>query len=63
MPTIKILASAWEFEPSVLLGSFLLLAVYLVVTHFRLSWHLFFYSLGIAMLIFALISPLDPLGY
>jgi cytochrome c oxidase assembly factor CtaG len=62
MPTIKILASAWEFEPSVLLGSFLLLAVYLVVTHFRLSWHLFFYSLGIAMLIFALISPLDPLG-
>ena len=61
-PVMRVLASAWEVEPSILLGSFLLLSVYLVATHFRTSRFLFFYSTGIAILLLSLISPLDPLG-
>ena len=59
---MQVLASAWDLEPSVLLGSFLLLVIYLRVTHFRASRHLFFYSTGIAVLLLSLISPLDALG-
>ncbi len=62
MPLIQVLASAWDLEPSVLLGSFLLLAVYLVITHFRASRFLFFYLAGIAVLLLSLISPLDSIG-
>jgi cytochrome c oxidase assembly factor CtaG len=62
MPLMRVLASAWDLEPSVLLGSFLLLAVYLVVTRFRVSRCLFFYLSGVAVLLLSLISPLDALG-
>lgn len=59
---MRVLTSAWDFEPSVLLGCFLLLAVYLVATRFRVSCCLFYYLTGIVVLLLSLISPLDALG-
>jgi putative membrane protein len=61
MTTTRLLATAWEFEWSINLGSAVLLAAYLWKVRSS-AWQKAFFVLGIVVLLFALESPLDALG-
>jgi cytochrome c oxidase assembly factor CtaG len=54
--------STWDWEPSVVGGSVLLLAAYLVAVRFRLDLHTALFASGVGVLLLALVSPLDELG-
>jgi putative membrane protein len=61
MTTAQLFLSTWSFHPSVLVGCVALLAFYLLLEPHptrRFAW----YVLGVALLAFALVSPLDTLG-
>jgi cytochrome c oxidase assembly factor CtaG len=62
MTTGKLLMSMWDFEPSVIAGSVLLLAGYLAAVRFRFDRRTILFLCGVAVMFFALVSPLDGLG-
>lgn len=53
---------SWEFEPPIVIGCALLLAIYLFATRFKLNLKTFLYTLGVLVIFLALTSPIDPLG-
>jgi cytochrome c oxidase assembly factor CtaG len=58
----ELLTSTWDWEPSVVVGSALLLAAYLAAVRFRLDVHTASFASGVGVLLLALVSPLDELG-
>jgi cytochrome c oxidase assembly factor CtaG len=62
MTTWKLLVTSWNFEPSVVFGCALLLAVYFFAVRFKLNRKSCLYTLGVLVIFLALVSPLDALG-
>ena len=58
----QVLGSTWNYEPWVLISALIAIAAYCTVTSFKLTKQSALFILGIAIYIFALISPLDFLG-
>jgi len=52
----------WEFEPSVVIGCTLLLAIYFYAVRFKIDGKALVYSVGVLILFLALTSPIDVLG-
>lgn len=61
MTTERLLLTAWDFDPSVWIGSVALLAVYFWKCE-AVRWRRLCFVCGIAVLILALESPIDALG-
>jgi cytochrome c oxidase assembly factor CtaG len=57
-----LLRTAWDFEPSIVAGSALLLCAYLVATRFRMAVTTLWFVTGVVVMLLALVSPLDELG-
>jgi cytochrome c oxidase assembly factor CtaG len=53
---------SWDWEPSVVAGSVLLLAGRLAAGRFRVERTLLFFAAGVGVMLLALVSPLDTLG-
>ena len=62
MSGFKLLTQGWEWHPSVVIGCVLLLGAYLVATQFRADRSTLLFVAGIAVMMLALVSPLDLLG-
>ncbi len=62
MTTWRLLTTAWDGPPSVLLGCSALVAAYVAATRRRPSRHAGYFFAGIVVLLFAQCSPLDVLG-
>lgn len=62
MTTGRLLATAWDWEPSVLIGCTALIAAYVGATRRRLPRQMWYFFAGVAVLLFAQCSPLDALG-
>jgi putative membrane protein len=62
MTTAHLLATTWDWEPSVLLGCTALIAVYVAATRRRPPRRMGYFFAGVAVLLFAQCSPLDALG-
>ena len=58
----QLVTTTWNWDPSVLLGSAVLIIGYTWATRFRISQRTLTFGLGILILLFALESPLDMLG-
>ncbi len=56
------LTSAWEWEPSIIIGCLFLLTGYLVLVGRRFNRRSWFYLIGLLIFFIALVSPLDELG-
>ncbi|MEJ2635448.1 MAG: cytochrome c oxidase assembly protein [Calditrichia bacterium] len=56
------LLSAWEWDPSIIIGCAILLIAYLVLIGSRFNKRSLYYLLGLAIFFLALVSPLDELG-
>ena len=54
--------SLWALEPSILVGCAALLLGYIIIQGFRLTSASFFFTLGVVILLLALVSPLHTLG-
>ncbi len=62
MTTWRLLTTAWDGEPSVLIGCTALVAGYVAMTRRRPSRQAWYYFVGVVVLLFAQCSPLDTLG-
>ena len=62
MTTWQLLVTAWDGEPSVLLGCTALIAVYVAATRRRPSRAAWTFFAGVFVILFAQCSPLDALG-
>lgn len=62
MTTWQLFRSAWDWEPSVVAGCAFLLAGYLAAVRFRIDRKTIVFACGVLVILFALVSPLDPLG-
>ncbi|MGH9356031.1 MAG: cytochrome c oxidase assembly protein [Terriglobia bacterium] len=62
MSTWRTIALAWDWEPSIVMGCGALLLGYAVAVRFRFSRRAWFYAAGVAVLLLALVSPVDTLG-
>lgn len=62
MSTWQVLVTAWDWEPSVLLGCAALLTAYVHECGWKITRQFVVFFSGIAVLAFALVSPLDTLG-
>jgi putative membrane protein len=62
MSTQRLLLSAWTWDPSVLVGCSALILAYLVAVRFRWNRKTVAFTSGVAVMLFALESPLDFLG-
>ncbi len=62
MTTWGLLASTWNWEPTVVAGSALLLLGYLWAVRFRFDGATAVFGAGVGVMLFALVSPLDELG-
>lgn len=62
MTSWQILSSAWDFEPSVILGCAALLIGYAAAVRFRFNSRAWYFLTGVAILALALLSPLDMLA-
>src|ERR1700735_758460 len=62
MTSWHILWSAWDFEPSVILGCSTLVLGYLAVLRLQLTWRAWYFLAGVTILVLALCSPLDLLA-
>ena len=62
MTTWRLLTTAWDGEPSVLIGCTALVAGYVAMTRRRPSRHAWSFFAGVVVLLFAQCSPLDALG-
>ncbi len=62
MTGLELFTSTWNWEPSVLVGSALLLAGYLAAVRFRIDSTAVIFITGVVLMVIALVSPLDELG-
>lgn len=62
MTAWHILTSAWDWEPSIVVGCAALFLGYGVAVRFRFPRRAGFYVAGVAVLLLALVSPIDTLG-
>lgn len=62
MTSGHLLAVAWEFEPSIVVGCALLLAAHLAVVRASSPRHTAYWTAGLAILLLDLCGPLDVLG-
>ena len=62
MTTVHLLATAWEVEPSIVLGGAALLAGYLAAVRFRRTVTTFYFTAGVLIMMLDLVGPLDVLG-
>lgn len=62
MTAWELFESAWDWEPSVVAGSALLLTGYLAAVRFRFNRTTFLFASGVGVMLLALVSPLDTLG-
>lgn len=60
--TSALLWSAWEWEPSIVIGCLLLAAAYAVATRLRPARQALLFGLGVLVMLLALVGPLDVLG-
>lgn len=58
----QLFLNSWNFDPIVMLGCAVLFAAYLVAVRCQINRKTVFYSLGILVLLLALISPIDRIG-
>lgn len=58
----QLFISAWDWEPSVVVGCAALLLVYFAALRFRFPKVAWYFIAGIIVLLLALVSPLDTLG-
>ncbi|HEX6607527.1 MAG TPA: cytochrome c oxidase assembly protein, partial [Chloroflexia bacterium] len=62
MTVQRLLLTAWDWEPSVVLGCIALVLAYLAALHFRPSMAWVPFLLGVGFLLLSLVSPIDVLG-
>ena len=62
MTTAQLLASAWDWEPSIVIGCLLLLAGYFAATRFKPVGQTVLFVLGVLVMLLSLVGPLDVLG-
>lgn len=62
MTNRELFMTAWEFEPSVVIGTLGLLVAYLVAVRGRFDRRTWLFLTGLGIMFLALVSPLDPLG-
>lgn len=62
MSTRQLLISAWDWEPSVLIGCAALLAAYFWRVKPRRAKHTVYFVTGVTVMLLALVSPMDALG-
>lgn len=62
MTNRELFTTAWEFEPSVVIGTLGLLAAYLFAVRGRVDRRFALFLTGLGAMFFALVSFLDPLG-
>lgn len=62
MSTRQLLLSAWDWEPSVVVGCALLLTAYFWWVRRRNAKQTFYFVTGVLVMLFALVSPIDTLG-
>ncbi|MCL5098195.1 MAG: cytochrome c oxidase assembly protein, partial [Candidatus Omnitrophica bacterium] len=62
MTTWELFKSAWDWEPSVLAGTVLLLSGYLAAVRCRINRRTLYFVSGVVVMVLALVSPLDTLG-
>ncbi len=62
MTNWRVIATAWDWEPTVVLGCLALLVGYYFAPGFRITRRTLYFVLGDLVLLFALVSPLDTLG-
>jgi len=60
--TGQLLASAWEWEPSIVIGCVLLLGAYVAATRFKPIAQAVLFVLGVLLMLLTLVGPLDVLG-
>jgi cytochrome c oxidase assembly factor CtaG len=58
----ELFVSAWDWEPSVVVGSAVLVAGYLTAVRFRIGRTTVLFVSGVIVMFLALVSPLDTLG-
>lgn len=62
MTAWKLFLTSWDFSPSVVIGSALLLVIYLIFVRFKIDGKTINYTLGVLVIFLALVSPIDTLG-
>jgi cytochrome c oxidase assembly factor CtaG len=62
MTSGRLLAEAWDFEPTVIIGCIALFLAYLWVVHFRMNRKTALFGSGVLLMLLTLIGPLDFLG-
>jgi putative membrane protein len=62
MTTWQLLTTAWDLEPSVLLGCAGLLGAYALALRGRFTMSTPLFALGVLVLLLALVSPIDTIG-
>ena len=62
MSMTQLLTSSWTLEPWVLVFALVLMTGYGLVTGFRLRGKSIIFSIGVLIMLLAVISPLDYLG-
>jgi cytochrome c oxidase assembly factor CtaG len=62
MATWQVIATAWDWDPTIALGCLALLAAYAFVAGFRFTRRALYFLLGDLVLLLALVSPIDVLG-
>jgi putative membrane protein len=60
--TRQLLLSAWEWEPSIVIGCLVLLAAYFAATRFKPVKQAALFVLGVLVMLLTLVGPLDVLG-
>lgn len=58
----ELFRSAWDWEPSIVVGCALVLAGYLAAVRFRRDTQTLLFASGVTVILLALVSPLDTLG-
>ena len=62
MTTGKLFATAWDFDPSIVVGCVLLLGLYFLAVRFRFDRFGATFAGGVAIMFLSLVSPIDALG-
>lgn len=62
MTTRQLLLSAWDWEPSVVIGCLALVMVYVAMVRNRAPARTSYFLAGVLVLLFDLVSPIDTLG-
>jgi cytochrome c oxidase assembly factor CtaG len=58
----QLFLQAWDFEPTIIIGSIVLFVAYLWVVRFRMNGKTAFFASGVLLMLLTLIGPLDFFG-